>query len=121
MFCVYSARLLSKVSGYDQHAPLPSTSNENPALAVPLALDRLRAAIAVLRDLLQCVSRAARYRHTKNFRSASTLRPVTLPIGPLVRLSQALLSCTAEDKVRGRRALLTDLDSDPVFADRGLR
>ena len=92
--------LLNELSGYEQRAPLPSTSNEDPSVAVPLSLDRLRAATAVFRDLLQyalpllnaivCAQRMF---------SASTTRPVTLPIGPVVRFCLALLQCNGEDKV----------------------
>lgn len=44
------------ITGYAQSIPQASTSTEDPLMTIPLHLDRLRAAITVLSDLLQCVS-----------------------------------------------------------------
>ncbi|EJF56606.1 hypothetical protein DICSQDRAFT_71225 [Dichomitus squalens LYAD-421 SS1] len=56
--------------------------SDDPIVDVPLALDRLRAATRVIGDLLR----------------TSTSRPISLPVGPLVRLCLALLQSTLEDK-----------------------
>ncbi|KAI0677400.1 rRNA processing/ribosome biogenesis-domain-containing protein [Trametes maxima] len=63
---------------------------DDPAIGIPLALDRLRAGVQVISDLLR----------------ATTSRPVSIPIGQLVRLCLALLQCEREEK--------TDLAVDPV-------
>ncbi|KAI0722827.1 rRNA processing/ribosome biogenesis-domain-containing protein [Earliella scabrosa] len=60
----------------------PNPSTDDPAISVPLALDRLRAAVRVIKDLL----------------STSTSRPVTLPVGSLVRLCSAMLQCSPDEK-----------------------
>ncbi|KAI0939408.1 hypothetical protein AcW1_004463 [Taiwanofungus camphoratus] len=61
------------------------SSREDPVIAVPLNLDRLRAGVHILCDLLR----------------TATSRPVVLPLGPLVRIVLALLRCTPEEKVEG--------------------
>ncbi|RPD67014.1 hypothetical protein L226DRAFT_477086 [Lentinus tigrinus ALCF2SS1-7] len=60
----------------------PAPSAEDPVVAVPLALDRLRAAVQVVKDML----------------STPTSRPVALPAGALVRLCSALLQCSPDEK-----------------------
>ncbi|KAL4241842.1 Pre-rRNA-processing protein RIX1 [Abortiporus biennis] len=57
----------------------------DPVVAVPLYIDRLRAAIHVLYELLQ----------------TSVSRPVVVPIGTLVRLCVALLRCSNEAQLEG--------------------
>lgn len=66
--------------GYGVPRPTPPT--EDPVVAVPLALDRLYAAARVIRDLVR----------------TATSRPVSLPLGPLVRFCAALLQCTLDEK-----------------------
>ncbi|KAJ3551411.1 hypothetical protein NM688_g4721 [Phlebia brevispora] len=78
-------RTTFKNTGYEHPTPQPSTSKGDPLLSVPLFADRLKAAVVVLGDLLQ----------------ASTSRPVPVPIGSIVRLCQALLSCTRDEKAEG--------------------
>ncbi|KAI0775967.1 rRNA processing/ribosome biogenesis-domain-containing protein [Trametes elegans] len=60
----------------------PGPLAEDPVVGVPLALDRLRAGVRVLGDLLR----------------ATTSRPVSLPVGSLARLCLALLQCQREEK-----------------------
>ncbi|KZT72556.1 hypothetical protein DAEQUDRAFT_704985 [Daedalea quercina L-15889] len=60
----------------------PPLAGYDPVVSVPLNLDRLRASVRILCDLL----------------SAPTSRPVTVPVGPLVQLSLAMLRCTPEEK-----------------------
>ncbi|KAM5534268.1 hypothetical protein V8D89_010878 [Ganoderma adspersum] len=62
--------------------PRPTPPMEDPVVAVPLALDRLCAAARVIGDLVRTV----------------TSRPVSLPLGPLVRFCSALLQCTLDEK-----------------------
>ncbi|OJT12538.1 hypothetical protein TRAPUB_10939 [Trametes pubescens] len=61
----------------------PGPSTEDPLIGVPLALDRLRAGVHIIGDLLQ----------------ASTSRPVSIPTGSLVRLCLALLQVHQDDKI----------------------
>ncbi|KAI0375789.1 hypothetical protein BV20DRAFT_984840 [Pilatotrama ljubarskyi] len=81
-------------STYSDAAPgnmaRPGPPAEDPIVGVPLALDRLRAAVQVIRDLLLAV----------------TSRPVTLPVGSLVRLCLAFLQCQRDEQV--------DAITDPV-------
>ncbi|KAI0743285.1 rRNA processing/ribosome biogenesis-domain-containing protein [Irpex lacteus] len=63
----------------------PSQNAGDPLISVPLNMDRLRIAANVLSDLLQ----------------TTNSRPVPVPIGPLVKLCLALLSCTSEGQVDG--------------------
>ncbi|KAL1944305.1 hypothetical protein VTO73DRAFT_3490 [Trametes versicolor] len=60
----------------------PGSSTEDPLIGVPLALDRLRAGVHIIGDLLR----------------ASTSRPVSIPTGSLVRLCLALLQVHQDDK-----------------------
>ncbi|TFK94656.1 hypothetical protein K466DRAFT_475938 [Polyporus arcularius HHB13444] len=60
----------------------PPPSSEDPVVTVPLALDRLRAGVQVIKDIL----------------STPTSRPVSLPAGALVRLCSALLQCSPDEK-----------------------
>ncbi|KAH9850732.1 rRNA processing/ribosome biogenesis-domain-containing protein [Lenzites betulinus] len=55
---------------------------EDPLVGIPLALDRLKAGVRVIGDLLR----------------APTSRPISIPTGSLVRLCLALLQCDAELK-----------------------
>ncbi|KAF7798339.1 hypothetical protein EIP86_009560 [Pleurotus ostreatoroseus] len=75
-------RTTFNTQSYDQFASRASSSNEDPLISIPLHLDRLRAAAAVLEDLLR----------------SSNPRPVPLPIGSIVRFCQALVSCTRDEK-----------------------
>ncbi|CAL1701175.1 unnamed protein product [Somion occarium] len=68
----------------DVFAPQP-VFNQDPIVNIPLNVDRLRAAVVVLCDLM----------HTSNPRA------VVLPIGPLVRLCVALIRCTPDEKIEG--------------------
>ncbi|KAI0352983.1 hypothetical protein OH77DRAFT_1427754 [Trametes cingulata] len=74
-------------STYSDHVPgnmaRPGPPAEDPIIGVPLALDRLRAAVQVIRDLLL----------------AATSRSVTLPIGSLVRLCLAFLQCQRDEQL----------------------
>ncbi|KAI0082414.1 hypothetical protein K474DRAFT_1655179 [Panus rudis PR-1116 ss-1] len=63
----------------------PTPAKEDPLIGVPLHLDRLRAAVRVLEGLLQ----------------TTNARPVSIPVGPLVKLATALLRSSVEDKVDG--------------------
>ncbi|KAI0720268.1 rRNA processing/ribosome biogenesis-domain-containing protein [Cerioporus squamosus] len=74
-------RTTSPDGGYGNFAR-PAPSGEDPVVAVPLALDRLRAAVQVIKDIL----------------STPTSRPVSLPLGALVRLCSALLQCSPVEK-----------------------
>ncbi|KAJ7178937.1 rRNA processing/ribosome biogenesis-domain-containing protein [Mycena filopes] len=56
---------------------------EEPLIAIPLNVDRLRCCVIVLCDLLK----------------TTTHRPVQLPLGPLVKFALALLSATTEERV----------------------
>ncbi len=86
--------------GHGQFAPQASSSNEDPLVSVPLYVDRLRAAVAVLGDLLQYVVSTLRCNSVnKFFERASNPRPVPFPVGSVVRFCQALLSCTRDEKV----------------------
>ncbi|PCH41467.1 hypothetical protein WOLCODRAFT_89291 [Wolfiporia cocos MD-104 SS10] len=67
------------------YAPQPGPSTEDPAVVIPLSLDRLRAAVCILCDLLR----------------ASTARPVPVPLGPLIQLCLALLGCAPDEKIDG--------------------
>ncbi|KAI9000871.1 rRNA processing/ribosome biogenesis-domain-containing protein [Trametes punicea] len=60
----------------------PAPSAEDPLIGVPLALDRLRAGVRVIGDLL----------------CATISRPVSIPIGSLVRICLALLLCKRDEK-----------------------
>ncbi|KAH9844088.1 rRNA processing/ribosome biogenesis-domain-containing protein [Rhodofomes roseus] len=60
----------------------PPLSSEDPVVAIPLNLDRLRAAVRIMCDILH----------------APTSRPVAVPVGPLVKLCLAMLRCTPEQK-----------------------
>ncbi|KAI0650589.1 rRNA processing/ribosome biogenesis-domain-containing protein [Trametes meyenii] len=71
---------------YAKAAPLA----EDPIIGIPLALDRLRAGVQVISDLLR----------------ATASRPVLISIGPLVRLCLALFQCETHEK--------TDPMVDPV-------
>ncbi|KAJ6598852.1 rRNA processing/ribosome biogenesis-domain-containing protein [Mycena vulgaris] len=63
---------------------LPSgTATQEPLLAIPLNVDRLRCSILALCDLLK----------------TTTHRPVQVPLGALTKFVIALLSCTTNDKV----------------------
>ncbi|KAI0638331.1 rRNA processing/ribosome biogenesis-domain-containing protein [Trametes polyzona] len=62
--------------------PVPAPAAEDPVIGVPLALDRLKAGIQVIGDLLR----------------ATTARPVVLPVGSITRLCLALLQCERSDK-----------------------
>ncbi|KAI9056538.1 hypothetical protein FKP32DRAFT_1599270 [Trametes sanguinea] len=57
-------------------------SPEDPIISVPLALDRLRGGVQVIQDLLR----------------AATSRPISVPIGSLVRLCLVLLQCEENEK-----------------------
>ncbi|EPT03591.1 hypothetical protein FOMPIDRAFT_1046630 [Fomitopsis schrenkii] len=61
---------------------LPQLSSADPIVSVPLNLDRLRAGVRILCDLLR----------------SPTSRPVTVPLGPLVQFCLAMLGCTPEEK-----------------------
>ncbi|EMD40910.1 hypothetical protein CERSUDRAFT_111496 [Gelatoporia subvermispora B] len=63
----------------------PGPSNEDPLVAIPLHLERLRAAIRVLKDHCRTI----------------TPRPVTFPIGAAVRLCMTLLSCARDEEAQG--------------------
>ncbi|KAH9943306.1 uncharacterized protein BXZ73DRAFT_87658 [Epithele typhae] len=58
----------------------------DPLIGVSLGLDRLRAAMRVVDDLLRCIT------------SSPIPRPVVLPVGSLVRLCLALLQCSSSEK-----------------------
>ncbi|KAH9939977.1 rRNA processing/ribosome biogenesis-domain-containing protein [Amylocystis lapponica] len=77
-------RSTSPVSG-SAPASVSGPSREDPIVSVPLNLDRLRAAVHILRDLLH----------------APTSRPVVIPIGSIIKLCLALLRCTPNEKLQG--------------------
>ncbi|KAI0750951.1 rRNA processing/ribosome biogenesis-domain-containing protein [Daedaleopsis nitida] len=60
----------------------PEPPVEDPIIAVPLALDRLRAAVRILEDLF----------------SVNASRPVMVPVNSIVRLCLAFLRCSLDDK-----------------------
>ncbi|KAI0832574.1 rRNA processing/ribosome biogenesis-domain-containing protein [Trametes gibbosa] len=66
---------------YERYAQL-GPPVDDPIVGIPLALDRLKAGVRVIGDLLR----------------APTSRPVTIPIGSLVRLCLAFLQCEADPK-----------------------
>ncbi|KIP10671.1 hypothetical protein PHLGIDRAFT_125372 [Phlebiopsis gigantea 11061_1 CR5-6] len=78
-------RTTFSVSGTSQHPPPMTEPSEDPILSVSLHLDRLRAAVTVLSDLLQ----------------ASNPRAVALPVGSISRLCVALLATSGDDRVEG--------------------
>ncbi|KAK7695777.1 hypothetical protein QCA50_000414 [Cerrena zonata] len=80
-----NTRTTFPASGTSEVGALHNGPQDDPVLNIPLHLDRLRAAVKVLCDLLQ----------------ASNPRPVVLPIGSLVRLCVALIRCTADEKIAG--------------------
>ncbi|KAL6305864.1 hypothetical protein BKA93DRAFT_824657 [Sparassis latifolia] len=63
----------------------PGSLGVDPMVSIPLNTDRLRAATHVLCDLLR----------------TTTSRPISVPVGSLVRLFLALLRCTPVEKVDG--------------------
>ncbi|KAI0089115.1 rRNA processing/ribosome biogenesis-domain-containing protein [Irpex rosettiformis] len=69
---------------YEQGGEAPQTTGD-PLISIPPNADRLRIAVKVLSDLLQ----------------TSHPRPVPVPLGPLVKLCIALLSCTREGQAEG--------------------
>ncbi|PFH51374.1 hypothetical protein AMATHDRAFT_3040 [Amanita thiersii Skay4041] len=71
----------ARLSGTAQHG----STGVDPSVSVPLNLDRLRCCAVVLRELL----------------SATTHRPVQLPLGALVKLTLALLTCSNEAQIEG--------------------
>lgn len=95
----------------DVHPPVIS---EDPMIAVPLNLDKLRTSVAVLRDLMQSVTSELTL-ELKLIPPNRTInhRPVVLPVGSLVRLCVVLLRCTADEKVR--RLLSARLTTHGVF------
>ncbi|TFK43691.1 rRNA processing/ribosome biogenesis-domain-containing protein [Crucibulum laeve] len=60
-------------------------TNDDPISSISLNLDRLRCSVVILNDLL----------------SATTHRPVQVPVGYLVKLIAALLMCDGEEKIEG--------------------
>ncbi|KAI0346803.1 hypothetical protein BDW22DRAFT_1386488 [Trametopsis cervina] len=69
----------------DQHGRTPTHAEEDPLTSVPLQLDRLRTGVFIITDLLQ----------------VANSRPVPVPVGLLVQLCSALLSCSAEGQAEG--------------------
>ncbi|KAJ7781030.1 rRNA processing/ribosome biogenesis-domain-containing protein [Mycena metata] len=64
-------------------APQLPAGTEEPLVAIPLNVDRLRCSIIVLCDLLR----------------TTTHRPVQVPLGPLVKFAVALVSSTTDERV----------------------
>ncbi|KAF8631610.1 hypothetical protein AX15_002357 [Amanita polypyramis BW_CC] len=62
-----------------------STGGNDPLLAIPLNLDRLRCCVVVLRDLFR----------------TPVQRPVQLPLGLLVKFITGLMTCSNESQVEG--------------------
>ncbi|KAI0065940.1 hypothetical protein BV25DRAFT_1613288 [Artomyces pyxidatus] len=60
-------------------------SRDDSLLSVPLSVDRLRSAVRILCDLLRF----------------TTSRPLQVPVGPLAKFCQILLSCTPDEKKEG--------------------
>lgn len=70
-------------------------------ISVSLHLDRLRAAVTVLCDLMRYACLPPRDVPFSQATRTSNPRPVLLPIGALARLCVALLSCTTDAQAEG--------------------
>lgn len=89
--------LIVCIVGYGVPRPAPLT--EDPVVAVPLALDRLCAAARVIGDLVRYVATWPIIQNSEYICRTATSRPVSLPLGPLVRFCSTLLQCTIDEKV----------------------
>ena len=94
-------------------AGLPPTTvsnpiSQDPVVAIPLALDRLYAAVQVIDNLLRFAlfCEMVVYSNLK-YRSANPPRAVTLPMGPLEQLCSKMLQCSEKEKVRLRLLCLS--------------
>jgi hypothetical protein len=79
------------------NAPVNTVSD--PMAVMQLNVDRLRCAAAVLSSLLRCVCVSQSGVVLNSILRSPLLRPVTIPIGRLVQLVQALLASTADGMV----------------------
>ena len=76
-------------------------AQDDPIVFVPLNVDRLRCAVTALSELFRCALSGWLCFIDSGLRTCvrfTSVRPVQMPIGPLVQLAQAMLSCTNEDK-----------------------